>query len=327
MKAAIWTKYGKPEVLQIKEINKPTPKDDEILIKIHAATANAGDCEMRQLKFAPHYKFMIRLFVGFFKPKRVQILGQELSGEVVEIGKNVTEFKVGDQIFAGLGFSFGAYAEYICLPEKNGDHVIVKKPTNASFEEAAVIPVGGLNALHFLRNSNIQSGQKILINGAGGSIGTIAIQLAKSYGAEVTAVDSETKLDMLKSIGADYVVDYTQEDFTKRNEKYDILFDVVGKAPYKQSIQALKQNGVYLLGNPSFLRSLRGRFTTLFSRKKVFDKTVNYKAENLAYLKEQIEAGKIKAVIDRSFPLEKIAEAHEYVENKHKKGNIVIKIP
>ncbi|MBD3190203.1 MAG: zinc-binding dehydrogenase [Candidatus Heimdallarchaeota archaeon] len=326
MKTVVWTKYGGPEGLKVKEVEKPIPKDNEILIKIHATTAMAGDCEIRRLEFPFYLQIPLRFYFGLFKPKRVKILGQELAGEVVEVGKNVSQFKKGDKVFAALGFGFGAYAEYISLPEQRDDEVIAPKPTNMSYEEAAVMLVGGLNALHFLHQVDIQKGQKILINGAGGSIGTVAIQLAKSFGAEVTAVDSTTKLEMLRAIGADQVIDYTQEDFTKSDEKYDIIFDVVGKAPFRRSIQSLTKKGVYLLGNPALLRSIRGRWVSMTTSKKIVGGTASYNLDDLLKLKELIEAGKIKAVIDKRFPLEKTAEAHEYIENGHKKGNVVITV-
>jgi NADPH:quinone reductase-like Zn-dependent oxidoreductase len=243
MKAIIWTKYGSPDGLQLQEVETPTPKANEVLIKIHTTTVTAGDCEMRTLTFPFFLGFFIRFYTGLLKPKRVKILGQELSGEVVEVGKEVTIFEKGDQVFGPTNnFSFGAYAQYICLPE---DGVLAIKPDNITFEEAAAVPVGGLNALSFIRKGNLQSGQKILINGAGGSIGTIAIQLAKSLGAEVTAVDSTKKLDLLHSIGADFVVDYTQEDFTKRGDIYDVIFDVVGKASYSDCMKSLKEDGLH----------------------------------------------------------------------------------
>jgi NADPH:quinone reductase-like Zn-dependent oxidoreductase len=224
-------------------------------------------------------------------------------------------------VFSGSG----AYAEYICLPEEPKEGVMALKPTNMSFEEATCIPVGGLNALHLIRKGNIQPGQHVLINGAGGSIGTIAIQLAKNYyGAKVTAVDSTQKLDMLRSVGADEIIDYTQDDFTKLGETYDVIFDVVGKAPYSGSIKSLTKKGIYLNGNPSLSRIIRGLWTSIFSRKKVVSSTASYKEEDLVFLREQIESEKIKAVIDTHYPLEQMAEAHDYVESGQKKGNLVI---
>jgi 2-desacetyl-2-hydroxyethyl bacteriochlorophyllide A dehydrogenase len=326
MKAIVWTKYGSPDGLVLQEVEKPTPKDNEILIKIHAATAMAGDCEVRRLKFPLYIKIPLRFYFGLIKPKRNNILGQEIAGEVLEVGKDVTKYKKGDQVFAALGFGFGAYAEYIALPEQREDEIIAKKPENMSYDEAAVMLVGGLNTLHFLNQVDIQKGTRILINGAGGSIGTVAIQLAKSLGAEVIAVDSTTKMDLLKSIGADHVIDYKKEDFTKRNDKYDIIFDVVGKAPFRRSIKSLKKKGIYILGNPSITRNIRSKWINIFTNKKTISGSAAYKKEDILQLKELIEEGKIKAVIDKRFPLEKTAEAHEYVENSHKKGNVAIMV-
>jgi NADPH:quinone reductase-like Zn-dependent oxidoreductase len=328
MKAIVWTKYGPPEVLQLKEVEKPTPKDNEVLIRIYATTASAGDCETRSLKFPLMLSLPMRLYNGLRKPRRITILGQELAGEIEAVGKDVKLFKKGDQVFAALGFGMGAYAEYICLPEepKEMEGVLASKPSNMTYDEAAAVPVGGLNALHFLRKGNIQRGQKVLINGAGGSIGTIAVQLAKYFGAEVTGVDSKRKLDMLHSIGADHVIDYTQEDFTNSGETYDVIFDVVGKASFSGCIRSLKKNGIYLLANPSLSRSVRGRWTSMTSSKKVISGTITESTEDLIFLKELIEAGTIKSVIDRRYPLEQIPEAHRYVETGQKKGNVVITV-
>ena len=326
MKAIVWTKYGPPDGLLLKEVEKPVPKDNGILVKVYATTVTAGDCEMRSLKLPLLLQLPLRIYNGFRKPKRITILGQELAGEIEAVGKDVKLFKKGDQVFAATGFGFGAYAEYVCLPEKPEEGVVAIKPANMTYEEAAAVPVGGLNALHFLRKGNIQSGQKILINGAGGSIGTIAVQLAKYFGAEVTGVDSTGKLDMLHSIGADQVIDYTREDFTKSGETYDAIFDVVGKGSYSGCIRSLKKKGIYLLGNPALSRSVRGRWTSMTSSKKVIGGTASYKTEDLIFLRELIEAGKIKSVIDRRYPLEQTAEAHRYVETGRKKGNVVINV-
>jgi NADPH:quinone reductase-like Zn-dependent oxidoreductase len=323
MKAIVWTKYGSPDGLHLKEVEKPTPKDNEVLIKIHATTVTAGDCEMRSLKLAIWLRPLTRMIIGLFKPKRITILGQELAGEIEAVGKDVKRFKKDDQIFASTDFFMGAYAEYKCLPE---DGMLALKPTNLTFEEAATLPVGGLNALHFIGKGNIQDGQKVLINGAGGSIGTIAIQLAKLSDAVVTAIDSESKFEMMKSIGADKVIDYKQEDFTKSGEKYDIIFDIVGKASFSRSIRSLTKNGIYLLGNPSLMKNFRGRWISRLSSKKVISEVLSGKIEDLIHLKELFEAGKLKTVIDKSYPLEQIAEAHKYVEAGGKKGNVVIKV-
>jgi len=324
MKAIVWTNYGPPDVLQLKEVEKPSPKANEVLIKIYAASVFAGDCELRSLKIPLLMSLPLRIYVGFRRPKRVTILGQELAGEIESAGKDVELFKKGDQVFASTGFGMGAYAEYICLPEEPKEGVLAIKPANMTYEEAAAVPTGGLEALHFLKHGNIQSEQKVLINGAGGSIGTFAIQLAKYFGAEVTGVDSTGKLDMLRSIGADQVIDYTKEDFTQSGETYDVIFDVVGKSSFSGSIKSLKQNGFYLLANPGLSHMVRGGWTSKRSSKSVIFGAASHKTEDLLFLKELIEAGKIKTVIDRRYPLEQTAEAHRYVETGHQKGNVVI---
>jgi len=268
----------------------------------------------------------MRIYNGLIKPRRIPILGQELAGEIESVGKDVTLYKKGDQVFGTTGFGFGAYAEYKCLPEESKMGVLASKPVNMTYEEAAAVPTGGLEALHFLRKGNIQSGQKVLIVGAGGSIGTFAVQLARYFGAEVTGVDSTGKLDMLRSIGADQVIDYTQEDFTKSAETYDVIFDVMGKSSFSDSVRSLKQNGRYLLGNAGLTQMVRGRWTSMRSSKKVIIGAANQKTEDLLFLKELIESGKIKSVIDRRYPLEQTAEAHRYVETGQKKGNVVITV-
>jgi len=321
MKAIVYTRYGPPDVLQLKEVEKPTPKDNEVLIKIYAATVTAGDCEIRSPKIPNLIWLLIRIYFGLRKPRK-QILGGYLAGEIEAVGKDVTLFKKGDQVFACTGARFGAYAEYICLPEEGA---LAIKPANMTYEEAAAVPIGGLDALHFLRKGNIQSGQEVLINGAGGSIGTFAVQLAKYFGAEVTGVDSTRKLDMLRSIGADHVIDYTQEDFTKNGKTYDVIFNVVSKSSFSRNVRSLKQNGRYLLVNPAGLSQMvRGLWTSMISSKKVIFEFASAKTEDLIFLKELIEAGKIKSVIDRGYALEEIVEAHRYVEKGHKKGNVVI---
>jgi NADPH:quinone reductase-like Zn-dependent oxidoreductase len=327
MKAIVWTKYGPPDVLQLKEVEKPTPKDNEVLIRIYATTVTAGDCEQRSLKLPIWHALPMRAYVGLNRPKRITILGMELAGEIESVGKDVKLFREGDQVFAATGFAgMGACAEYICLPEEPEEGALASKPANMTYEEAAAVPVGGLEALHFLRQGNIQRGQKVLINGAGGTIGTFAVQLAKYFGAEVTGVDSTGKLDMLRSIGADQVIDYTQEDFTKSGESYDFILDVVSKSPFSGSIRSLKQNGCYLIANPGLSQMVRGRWTSMTSSKKVIFGAAYPKTEDLLFLKELIESGKLKSVIDRRYPLEQTAEAHRYVETGHKKGNVVITV-
>jgi NADPH:quinone reductase-like Zn-dependent oxidoreductase len=327
VKAIICTKWGSPDVLELKEVEKPTPKDNEVLIRIHAATVTAGDCELRRLDFPPTLRFLARLGFGFRGPRK-KILGQELAGEIEKVGKDVKLFKKGDKVFAHTGFGMGAYAEYRCMPEepKGMSGLLVKKPDNMTYEQAACVPLGGLEALHHIRKGNIQSGQKVLINGAGGSIGTMAVQLAKNLGAEVTCVDSTRKLDMLKTIGADSVIDYTQEDFTKSGKTYDVIFDVAGKGLFSGHISSLKDQGILLTANTMKSRIVREPGKSKKESKKIIGGNVIYKTEHLTYLKELIEAGKIRSVIDRRYPLEQTIEAHRYVEKGGKKGNVVITV-
>ncbi len=322
MKAIVWTKYGSPNVLQLKEVEIPIPKDNEVLIKVHAATVTIADCELRRMKGPILFVLAFRIYVGLIKPKRITILGQELAGEIEAVGKEVTKFKKSDPIFAPCLLRLGAYAEYACLPEKYP----VLKPASITYEEAATIPTGGINGLDFLRAGNVQAGESILINGAGGSIGTYAVQIAKSLGAEVTCVDSAEKLDMLRLIGADHVIDYTKEDFTRNGETYDVIIDVIGKSPFSRSLRSLKPNGRYVLGNPSLSARIRARWTPMTQGKKVIVALASYKTEYYTFLKELIEAGKLKSVIDRRYPLDQTAEAHRYVDQGHKKGNVVITV-
>lgn len=324
MKAIVWTAYGPPEVLQLQEVEKPTPKDREVLIRIRATTVTAGDCEMRSLKLPLLYRIPLRVYAGLIKPKRMTVLGQELAGEVESVGRNVSRFKVGDQVFAATGFKLGGYAEYICLSEEPEDGVIAAMPASMSFERAAAVPFGGLEALHFLKKGEIQAGERVLINGAGGSIGTFGVQLAKHYGATVTAVDRGDKLDMLRSIGADQVIDYTQEDFTRRGQSHDVIFDVIGKSPYSGSIRSLKENGRYLLANPRLSHLLRGLWTSRTTSKRVIAGAAVRTTADLTFLKQLIEAGELKTVIDRTYPLAQVAEAHRYVETGRKQGNLII---
>jgi len=327
MKAIVWTDYGPPDVLQLKEVEKPTPKDNEVLIKIYATTVTSGDCEQRSLKLPFWYRLLMRLYIGLRKPKRITILGMELAGEIESVGKDVKLFKEGDQVFAATGFvGMGACAEYICLPEVPEEGALALKPTNMTYEEAAAVPVGGLEALHYLRQGNIQSGQKVLINGASGTIGPFAIQLAKYFGAEVTGVASTRKLETVHSIGADYVIDYTKEEYTKSGETYDVILDVVRKSSFSSSIRSLKQNGRYIIASPGLSQMVRGRWISMTSSKKVITGMLKQRTEDLLYLKELIEAGKLTSVIDRCYPLEQTVEAHRYVETGQKTGNVVITV-
>jgi NADPH:quinone reductase-like Zn-dependent oxidoreductase len=322
MKAIVWTKYGSAEVLQLQEVEKPAPKEREVLIKVYAATVNAGACDIRSLKMPVLIQLPLRLYVGFRKPERITVLGQELAGEIEAVGTEVTRFKKGDHVFATTFFRFGAYAEYACLPERYP----VFKPANLSYEEAATIPIGGIYGLHYLRKANLQPGHRVLLNGAGGSIGTYAVQIAKLWGAEVTAVDSTEKLAMLRTLGADHVIDYTKEDFTRSGGTYDAIIDVAGKSSFSRSVGALKPNGRYILGNLSLSGIIRGRWISKTTDKQVIYEDAHFRAEDYTFIKELIEAGKIKPVIDRRYPLEQTAEAHRYVENGHKKGNVIITV-
>lgn len=322
MRAIVWAKYGPPEVLQLKEVPKPTPKSNELLIKNHAITVIAGDCELRGFNFSyPISKqLLMRLWIGLRRPRK-KILGQELAGVVEEIGKDVTLFREGDQVFAATGSGMAAYAEYTCVSEKG---LVAIKPDNMTFEEASTIPIGGLEALHFMRKANLRSGHKVLINGAGGSIGIFAIQLAKYWKAEVTAVDIARKFEMMSSLGADNVIDFTQEDFTKSGKMFDVIFDVVGKAPFSGCMRSLSENGMYLLGNGWLSRS--DKKTAERSNRRAFGYTSDYHSKHLVYLKELIEAGTIRTFIERTYPLEEMVEAHRYVETGQKIGNVVITV-
>ncbi len=323
MKAIVLTKYGSPDGLQLKEVPKPTPKDSEVLIRVRATTVTAGDAEIRTLKFPIWLMVPVRIYVGFNKPRNF-ILGQELAGDIEAVGKAVTRFKEGDPVFGATGFRFGAYAEYICLPEVGA---LALKPSNLTYEEAAAVPVAGIEALHFMRKANIQRGQRVLVVGAGGSIGTIGVQLARHFGAEVTGVDSTGKLDMLRSLGVDHVIDYTQEDFTRSGQTFDVIFDVMGKSSFSGSIQSLKPNGRYLLGgNSGPLQMLRGQWVSMTSGKKVVVGAASQSPEDLLFLKNLVEAGELKSVIDRRYPLEQTAEAHRFVETGQKRGNVVLTV-
>ena len=328
MKAIIWTKYGSPDGLQLREVAKPAPKDNEVLIKIYATTASTPDSELRRLKLPLLYAIPLRLYIGLIKPTRITILGTEFAGEVEAVGKDVTSYKPGDQVFGYTSLAMGTYAEYMCLAENSSGiaGVMAKKPVNMSYEEAAAVPFGGLEALHSLRVANIQPGQKILIVGAGGSIGTFSVQFAKLYGAEVTGVDHTSKMEMLRSIGADHVIDYTQEDFTKNGKKYDVIMDTFDKSPFSGSLRSLNESGIYLNANPKLFDRIWMQSALKSSNKKVIPWTGGYSIKNLLSLKELIEAGKIKPVIDRSYPLDQIVEAHRYVDKGHKKGNVIITV-
>lgn len=324
MKAILHTKYGPPDELQLGEIEKPVPRKNEILIKIHATTVTTSDCNIRNLTFTPKlFHLPMRMQFGLKKPKN-QILGLDLAGEVEAVGAGVTRFKKGDQIFGTTEPAFGAHAEYICLPE---DGVLADKPVNMTFEEAATIPVMANTALHFVRDlGKIQAGQKVLIIGASGGIGTFAVQLARYYGAEVTGVCSTANLELVKSLGADRVIDYTKEDFTQSGETYEVIFDTVSKSSFPRCKNSLQKNGLYLVTLPKAAVLLQMLWTSIAGGRKVKMEGAPAKLENLLTLKELIEAGKLRTVIDRRYPLEQTAEAFRYVERGHKKGNVVITV-
>ncbi|WP_445174687.1 NAD(P)-dependent alcohol dehydrogenase [Microcoleus sp.] len=320
MKAIVCTEYGSPDVLQLKEVEKPTPRDNEVQIGIYSTTVTSGDLRIRKAD-----PFAVRFLYGFLRPKKITILGSDLAGEIEAVGKNVKLFKEGDQVFAGTGVSLGSNAEYICLSEEGA---VATKPANMTYEEAAAILFGATTSLIFLRDKgNIQSGQKVLIYGASGALGTAAVQLAKYFGAEVTGVCSTTNLELVKSLGADKVIDYTKEDFTKSGQTYDIVFDTIGKSSFSGCLRSLKEKGVYLKAVHMGLSPiLRGLWTSMTSTKKVIGAIAIARKEDLIFLKDLIEAGKMKSVIDRRYPLEQTIEAHRYVEQGHKKGNVVIAV-
>ncbi len=331
MKAIVYERYGSPDVLELKEVEKPTPKDNEILIRIYATSVNYGDIVTRNFKNIPLRKFNMpipmvfptRIMFGIRKPRK-KILGNEFAGEIEAVGKDVKRFKEGDQVFGYRGESMGAYAEHLCMPEKG---LVAPKPANMTYEEAAVVPYGALMALKILRKVNIQSGQKVLVNGASGGIGSAAVQLAKHhFGAEVTGVCGTPRLEFVKSLGADKVIDYTKEDFTQSGESYDIIFDILGKSSFSRCKGSLKRDGRYLLASFKTRQIFQMLGTKIIGRKKVICALAFPKAEDLIFIKELIEAGKIKAIIDRRFPLDQASEAHLYVEKGQKKGHIVITV-
>jgi NADPH:quinone reductase-like Zn-dependent oxidoreductase len=321
MKAILYTKYGPPDVLQLKEVEKPAPKDNEVLIKVYATTVSAADYRLRGFKVSMGLWLPTRIVLGLIRPKRTT-LGAELAGEIEATGKGVKQFKKGDRIFGYDGSGLGAYAEYVCRSE---DGALAIKPANMTCEEAAAVPHGALAALYFLRDKgNIQSGQNILIYGASGAVGTFAVQLARHFGAEVTGVCSNANLEMVRSLGADKVIDYTKEDFTKNGDIYDIIFDTVGKTSFSRCRNSLKPKGLYLLTAFDIPQLVQMLWTSMAGGRKVVCAVASEKREDLVFLKELIEAGKIRPVIDRRYPFEQTAEAHAYSEKGHKKGNVVI---
>lgn len=323
MKAITYSRYGPPDVLQIEDVPEPEPGDDEVLIRVRAAEATKADTEMRSFRFAVKWFWLpLRLEMGVRKPRR-RILGGYFAGEVAALGKDVTRLAVGDEVYGTAGIRFGAYGEYVSLPAR---YTIVPKPTNMSFAEAAAVPLGALNALHFLRLAEIQRGEKVLINGAGGSIGAYGVQIAKSMGAEVTAVDKGIKADFIRRMGADHFVDYTKEDFTAAGRTYDVIFDMVPGSSYSGCIRILNPNGRYLTGNPTMSFMLRSVFTTWFSDKTVRFAFARESEEELLALKAMIETGDIGSIVEKVYPMEQAAEAHRRVEAEERLGALVIAI-
>ena len=321
MKAIVYKRYGPPEVLQIEEVEKPVPLDDEVLIKSYATEATKSDCEMRSFNFAVKWFWLpLRIALGIKKPKR-EILGGYFSGEIESFGKDVTRFSRGEQVFGAAQLRLGSYGEYLCLP---ASYTIVPKPKNLSFAESAAVPLGGFNALHYMRKANIKSGEKVLVNGAGASIGTFAVQIAKSMGAEVTVVDSGIKEQMLRSIGADHFFDYAREDFTKSGQSYDVIFNMVAHTSYSACIAALKPGGRYLMGNPRLSDMLRSVLTPILTDKTVTFTFARETEEELLALKKLVEEGTIKPIVDKVYPMEQVAEAHRRVEAEQRLGTIVI---
>ena len=321
MRAAVYHRYGPPDVLQIEDVEKPVPKDNEVLVRVQATTVCAADWRLRKAD-----PFLIRFMIGLRRPKKIHTLGKEFAGEVEAVGKAVTAFRAGDHVFGGTGFKFGAYAEYVCVPEAS----LVMKPVNMTLEESAAVLFGGISALHFLRKAKIQAGQRVLIYGASGSVGTFAVQLAKHFGAHVTAVCSTSNLELVRALGADEVVDYTKEDFAKAGQVYDIVMDTVGKSDFWRGLKCLKRGGFYaqVAGTGRMLAivkaSIRARWVSMTGAATVVSGVSSAAPGDRDFLKGLIEAGKLRTVIDRRYPLEQIAEAHRYVEAGHKRGNVVI---
>ncbi len=317
MKAVVYKQYGSPEVLQLMDVEKPMPKNNEILLSIKATAVNSGDIRLRKAD-----PFAVRFLSGLIKPK-INILGSVFSGEVESIGKDVTFFKVGDYVFGHTDMRFGAYSEFKCFPENAS---LALKPANITHIEAATIPFGGTTALHFIKKADIKSGQKVLIVGASGAVGSAAVQLAKSYGAHVTGVCSTANLALVKSLGADEAIDYTKEDFTKNGETYDVIFDAVNTISISRSLKSLNKRGILILSAAGMSEMFQGLWISMTSSRKAWTGVISHKAEDIVFLKELIEAGKLKPIIDRTYPLVQIVDAHAYVEKGHKKGNVAIEI-
>jgi NADPH:quinone reductase-like Zn-dependent oxidoreductase len=317
MKAAVYTQYGAPGVLRVEEVSKPVPKDNEILVRIKATAVNSGDVRLRKAD-----PFAVRFIFGLLKP-RIKVLGTVFSGEVESIGSGVKRFRLGDQVFGHTDMKFGAYAEYICVPEAGS---LAHKPAHLSHNEAAAIPFGGVTALHFIKKAGIKKAQKVLVVGASGAVGTAAVQLAKSYGATVTGVCSTANVELVKSIGADHVIDYTKEDFTGNGEVYDLIMDTVNTISVARSLNSLAKSGIMILSAAELPQMMKGAWVTMTSKRKVMTGVISHSAEDILFLKNLVDKGSFKPVIDRSYPLAQIAEAHAYAETGRKKGNIAIAI-
>jgi NADPH:quinone reductase-like Zn-dependent oxidoreductase len=320
MKAIAYKRYGSPDVLELREVVKPTPKDNEILIKMHATTVTSGDWRVRSLDMPVGFGLISRLVFGVRRPRQ-PILGTELAGEVESVGKDVRKFKIGDHVFAFDDARMGCHAEYKCMPE---DGAVVPKPANLTFDEAAAVSFGGTTALSFFKRGKLQSGEKVLINGASGGVGTAAVQLAKHFGANVTGVCSNANERLVRSLGADHVIDYTKEDFTANGETYDVIIDTVGTAPFSRSKGSLKEKGRLLLVLADLPAMLQIPWASMTSSKKIIAGPAAARAEDLRFLAELAEAGKFRPVIDRRYPFEQITEAHRYVDTGRKKGNVII---
>lgn len=320
MKAMVYERYGPPEVLELKEMAKPTPKDNEVLIKTHATTVTSGDWRARSLDVPIGFGFISRLFLGVSRPRQ-PILGTELAGEIESVGKDVSRFKVGDQVFAFSGAGMGCHAEYKCMPE---DGAVALKPPNLTYDEAVALSFGGTTALDFFRRGKLLRGERVLVNGASGGVGTAAVQLAKHFGADVTGVCSTANVELVRSLGADHVIDYTKEDFTQNGESYDVIVDTAGTAPFSRSKDSLKEGGRLLLVLGGLSDMLQIPWVSMTSSKKIIAGPAAERVEDLRFLAELAEAGTFRPVIDRRYPFEQIAEAHRYVDTGRKKGNVII---
>jgi len=321
MKAIVYEEYGGPEVLHVEDVEKPKPDVDQVLIRVHAVEATKADCEMRSFKFAVSWFWLpLRIALGLRKPRN-PILGNYFAGVVEAMGHDVSRFQIGQNIFGAAGLRMGAYAEYFCIADSC---TMATMPVKLSFAEAASVPLGGLNALHFMRKADIQQGDEVLVNGAGGSIGAFAVQIAKSMGAEVTAVDSSIKEAMLRDIGADHFVDYTKEDFTKRGDTYDVIFSMVAQTSYSSCVRALRPGGRYVMANPKLSDMLISPVSSRFSDRKAFFGFAGEKEEELLELKRMIDAGEISATVDKIYPMAEAAQAHRRVETEQRLGTVVI---